>query len=127
MLAFLNHSLHREEQPMKARTLVFSLACAAFLSIPSVSAAQNEPGSEKHPSKPRTVAALVSADAKSFASKQGQWTVANPEALTGYQNQRVKVKYLVSAEPNRVQILSVKAVPAYAQTAAYKSDSAYRR
>ena len=114
---------------MKARTLVFSLACAAVFLIPSVSLAQgtSEPAPEKHPSKPRTVAALVSADAKSFDSKKGQWTVSNPEALAGYQNQRVKVKYLISTETSRAQILEVKARPAATQNAAYKTDSAYRR
>jgi hypothetical protein len=114
---------------MKARTLVFSLAGAAVFLIPSVSLAQGapEPAAEKHPAKPRTVAALVSADARSFDSKQGQWTVSNPEALAGYQNQRVKVKYLISTETSRAKILAVKSEPASTQNSAYKSDSAYHR
>jgi hypothetical protein len=115
---------------MKGRTSVFLLAFAVLSLFPAVSLAQRAPenAAQKHPPKARTVAALVSADAKSFMdSKQGQWTVSNPEVLTGYQNQRVKVKYLMSAEPHRAEVLSVKTVPTYTQNTAYKTDSAYHR
>ena len=112
---------------MKARTLVCSLASALFL-LPVRAPGQDTGASEKHAPKPRTVAALVSADAKSFLdSKNGQWTVANPEALAGYQNQRVKVKYLASGEVHQARILAVKAVAASTENTAYKTDSAYRR
>jgi hypothetical protein len=112
---------------MKARSLACSLASALLL-LPLAAPGQDSGASVKHAPKPRTVAALVSADAKSFLdSKQGQWTVLNPEALAGYQNQRVKVKYLGSGEVHQARILAVQAVPAATENTAYKTDSAYHR
>jgi hypothetical protein len=112
---------------MKARTLLGSLASALFL-FPATTPGQDTGAPGKHSQKPRTVAALVSADAKSFRDpKQAQWTAANPEALSGFENQRVKVSYLESGEAHRARILSVEAAPASSRNTAYKTDSAYRR
>jgi hypothetical protein len=109
---------------MKLKTLVPWVAVA--LLMPALSLGQNAP--QAHPAKPRTIAAVVSADAKSFLdAKQASWTVSNPEALSGFQNQRVKVKYVISAESNRAQVLSVKPIPAVVQFSASKTDSAFHR
>jgi hypothetical protein len=102
---------------------VVSLSLLAIL-VPAASLAQEAPRAHK----PRTVAGFVGADAKTFLdAKQSQWTVANPTALTGYENQQVKVKYLVAADQKQIQILSVKLVQAQVQNTAFKTDSAFRR
>jgi len=112
---------------MKTRILLLFLALAFMLSATTRAQDTRKPAMQTH-AKPRTAAALVSADAKSFMDqKHGQWAVVNPEALSGYQNQRVKVKYLLSTERNQAQILSVKPIPAVTQTTAQKTDSAFRR
>ena len=104
------------------KSLILPLALAIL--VPAVSLAQEAPRTPK----PRTVAGLVSADGKTFlAAKQSQWAVVNPTALTGYENRRVKVKYLVAADQKRIQILSVKPVQAQIQNTAFKTDSAFRR
>jgi hypothetical protein len=109
------------ETPMK-KSLILPLALAIL--VPAVSLAQEAPRTHK----PRTVAGLVSADAKTFLdAKQCQWTVANPTVLTGYENQRVKVKYLVAAGQKQILILSVKPVQAQIQNTAFMTDSAFRR
>lgn len=115
--------------------LILSLAVAML--VPAVSLAQDaaKPAAQTSTSseaarshKPRTVAGLVSADAKTFLdAKQSQWTVINPTALTGYENQRVKVKYLLATDQKQIQVLSVKPAEAQVQTTAYKTDSAFRR
>jgi hypothetical protein len=92
--------------------------------VPAVSLAQEAARTPK----PRTVAGLVSADGKTFLDvKQSQWTVVNPIALIGYENQRVQVKYLVATDQKQIQILSVKPVQAQIQNTAFKTDSAFRR
>jgi hypothetical protein len=109
------------ETPMK-KSLILPLALAIL--VPAVSLAQQAPRTPK----PRTVVGLVSADAKTFLdTKQSLWTVANPSVLTGYENQRVKVKYLVAADQKQILILSVKPVPAQIQNNAFRTDSAFRR
>jgi hypothetical protein len=111
------------ETPVK-KSLILPLALAIL--VPAVSLAQDAPKPAAH--KPRTVAGLVSPDAKTFLdAKQSQWAVANPTALSGYENQRVKVKYLLAADQKQIQILSVKPVQAQIQNTAFKTDSAFRR
>lgn len=106
------------------KSLILPLAFAIL--VPAVSLAQEAPKPAAH--KPRTVAGFVSADAKSFLdAKQGQWTVANPAALTGFENQRVKVKYLLATDQKQIQVLSVKPAPAEIQNTAFRTDSAFRR
>jgi len=102
----------------------FILALALAILVPAVSLAREAPRTHK----PRTVTGLVSADAKTFLdAKQSQWTVANPSVLTGYENQRVKVKYLVAADQKQMLILSVKPVQAQIQNTAFMTDSAFHR
>ena len=102
----------------------FSLLLALAILVPAGSLAQEVPRAHK----PRTVQGFVSADAKTFLdTRQGQWTVVNPTALAGYENQRVKVKYLVAADQKQIQILSVKPVQTQIQNTAFKTDSAFRR
>ena len=104
------------------KSLILPLALAIL--VPAVSLAQEAPRTPK----PRTVAGLISADGKTFLdAKQSQWTVANPAVLTGYENQRVKVKYLVAADQKQILILSVKPVQAQIQNTAFMADSAFRR
>jgi hypothetical protein len=108
------------ETPMK-KSLILLLA---LVLVPAVSLAQEAPRSRK----PRTVAGFVSADAKTFLdAKQSQWTVVNPTVLSGYENQRVKVKFVVAADQKQIQILSVRLVPAQIRNTAFKTDSAFRR
>lgn len=103
------------------KSLILPLALAIL--VPAVSLAQEAPRTHK----PRTVAGLISADRKTFLdAKQSQWTVANPAVLAGYENQRVKVKYLV-ADQKQILILSVKPVQAQIQNTAFMADSAFRR
>ena len=109
------------------KTLLVAALLALVLLLPVASIAQDRP-SASHASKPHTVAALINSDGHSFLdSKQNRWTVANPAALSGYENQRVKVKYLVSSELRYAEIVSVKRIPVYTPTSAQKSDSAFRR
>lgn len=104
------------------KSLILPLALAIL--VPAVSLAQQAPRTHK----PRTIAGLVSADAKTLLdAKQSQWTVANPTLLAGYENQRVKVKYLVAAKEKQILILSVKPVQARIQNTASLGDSAFRR
>ena len=104
------------------KSLILPLALAIL--VPAVSLAQEAPRTHK----PRTVAGLISADGKTFLdAKQCSWTVANPTVLTGYENQRVKVKYLVAAGQKQILILSVKPVQAQIQNTAFMTDSAFRR
>ena len=104
------------------KSLILPLALAIL--GPAVSLAQEAPRTHK----PRTVAGFVSADGKTFLdAKQSQWTVANPAVLTGFENRRVKVKYLVAVDQKQIQILSVKRAPAQIQNTAFKTDSAFRR
>jgi hypothetical protein len=117
------------------KSVLLTLAFAMF--VPAVSLAQDAPkpatqasasGEAPRVHKPRTVAGFVSADAKTFLDgKQSQWTVVNPTALTGYENQRVKVKYLLATDQKQIQVLSVKPAEAQTQNAAFKTDSAFRR
>jgi hypothetical protein len=116
------------------KSLIVSLAFAML--VPAVSLAQDaakpvqtSASSETRPShKPRTVAGFVSADGKTLLDgKQSQWAVINPTALTGYENQRVKVKYLLAIDQKQIQVLSVKPAQAQTQNTAYKTDSAFRR
>ncbi len=117
------------------KSLILSLALA--LLVPAVllaqdaakPAAQNSTSSEAAGTpKPRTVAGLLSADARTFLdAKQSRWTVINPAVLTGYENQRVKVKYRLAADQKQIQVLSVKPAQAPAQNTAFKADSAFRR
>lgn len=113
------------------KRLVFALLLAAAVLLPASSLAQDspkpsEPSSAPH--KARTVAAFVNADGSSFLdTHQGQWLVANPASLSGYQNQRVKVRFQLIPGQNRAQILSVKPLPVYTPTSAHPSDSAFRR
>ena len=117
------------------KSLILPLGFA--LLVPAVSLAQDAPkpadqsaisSDRPRAHKPRTVAGFVSADAKTFLdAKQSQWTVANPTALTGYENQRVKVKYLLATDQKQIQVLSVKPVQTQIQNTAYKTDSAFRR
>lgn len=117
------------------KSLVLSLAVAMLL--PAVSAAQEAvkpaaqttaSGEAPRAQKPRTVAGFVSADGKIFLDlKQSQWIVANPTALNGFENQRVKVKYLLATDQKQIQVLSVKPAQAQTQNTAFKTDSAFRR
>ena len=117
------------------KSVLLTLAFAMF--VPAVSLAQDAPkpatqasasGEAPRAHKPRTVAGFVSADAKTFLdAKQSQWTVVNPTALTGYENQRVKVKYLLATDQRQMQVLSVKPAEAQTQNTAFKTDSAFRR
>ena len=104
------------------KSLLLPLALAIL--VPAVSLAQEAPRSHK----PRTAAGFVSADAKTFLdANQSQWQVVNPSALAGYENQRVKVKYLIATDQKQIQILSVKPAQAQIQNTAFKTDSAFRR
>ena len=104
------------------KSLILPLALAIL--VPAVSLAQEAPRIHKA----RTIAGLVSADAKTFLdAKQSQWTVANPIVLAGYENQRVKVKYLVAVNEKQILILSVKPVQAQIHNTASMGDSAFRR
>jgi hypothetical protein len=117
-----------KEMPMKR--LVFAILLAAAVLLPATALAQDtpKPSESSTPHKARTVAALVSADGSSFLdTHQGQWQAANPASLSGYQNQRVKVKFQLLPGQNRAQILSVKPLPVYTRTSANPSDSAFRR
>jgi len=117
------------------KSLILSLAVAML--VPAVSLAQNaaKPAAQSSTSseaarthKPRTVAGLVSADAKTFLdAKQSQWTVMNPTALTGYENQRVRLKYVLATDQKQIEVLSVKPAQAQTQNTAFKTDSAFRR
>lgn len=113
------------------KRLVFAVLFAAAVLLPATALAQDppkpsEPSSAPH--KARTVAAFVSADGSSFLdTHQGQWLVANPASLAGYQNQHVKVKFQFVAGQNRAQILSVKPLPVPTRTSANPFDSAFRR
>ena len=91
-------------------------------------AQQSSSNESRHTEKPRTVAGLVGADAKTFLdAKYGRWTVANPTALSGFENQRVKVKYILATDRSQMLILSVKLARSETQNTAYKTDSAFRR
>src|SRR5258708_2420598 len=116
------------------KSLILSLALA--LLVPAVllaqdaakPAAQNSTSSEAAGTpKPRTVAGLVSAARTFLDAKQSRWTVINPAVLTGYENQRVKVKYRLAVDQKQIQVLSVKPAQAPAQNTAFKADSAFRR
>jgi hypothetical protein len=112
------------------KRLLFAILLAAAVLLPVSSLAQDAPKPPElsAPHKARTVAAFVSADGSSFLdTHQGQWLVANPASLSGYQNQRVKVKFQLVPGQNRAQILSVKPLPVYTRTSANPSDSAFRR
>lgn len=112
---------------MKRALLIAATALA--LLIPVASLAQDSPKpahSESH--KTRTISAVINADGKSFLdTKQNRWTVANPAALAGLENQRVRVRYLVSTASHSVEILAVKALPTLAMLTAHPCDSAFRR
>lgn len=113
---------------MKRLLLAILLAAAVLLPASSLAQDAPKPSELSAPHKARTAAALVSADGSSFLdTHQGQWLVANPASLSGYQNQRVKVKFRLIPGQNRAQILSVKPLPVYARTSANPSDSAFRR
>ena len=105
------------------------LSMAALLLLPAASHGQERSNSRRESSaKPRVVAALVSSDARSFQdSHQHQWLVANPEAVSAFANQRVKVKYLLAAGSRQVQIVSVKLLPGLSTVTTHPSDSAFRR
>ncbi len=117
------------------KSLILSLAVAML--VPAVSLAQDaaKPAAQNSRTreaartpKPRTVAGLVSADARTFLdAKHRQWTVINPTALTGYENQRVTVKYLLATDQKQIQVLSVKPAQAETLNTAFKTDSAFRR
>ena len=112
------------------KRLLFAILLIAAVLLPASSLAQDAPKPPElsAPHKARTVAAFVSADGSSFLdTHQGQWLVANPTSLSGYQNQRVKVKFQLVPGQNRAQILSVKPLPVYTRTSASPSDSAFRR
>jgi len=112
------------------KRLVFASLLAAAVLFPASTLAQDapKPSESSAPHKARTVAALVSSDGSSFLdTHQGQWLVSNPASLSGYQNQRVKVKFALLSEKNRAQILSVKPLPVLIQTSAHPSDPAFRR
>lgn len=78
--------------------------------------------------KPHTVAGIVGIDGKTFLdTRHSRWTVANPAILSGFENQRVKVKYLLATDRSQLQIVSVKAIPQETQNTAFKMDSAFHR
>jgi hypothetical protein len=121
------------------RTLLFAATALALL-IPVTSLAQQQRQSagsqvssssahQRQPSeKPRTISAIIADDGKSFLdSKQNHWTVVNPTVLAGLANQRVRIKYLVTAATNSVEILAVNAMPTLTMLTAHPSDSAFRR
>ena len=95
----------------------------------SAAAAQQFSSNEsRRTEKPRTVAGLVGADAKIFLdTKHIRWMVANPAALSGFENQRVKVRYVLTIDRSQMRIVSVKPAQSETQNTAYKTDSAFRR
>jgi len=112
------------------KRLLFAILLAAAVLLPASALAQDasNQSASSTPDRARTVAAFVSADGSSFLdTHQVHWLVANPASLSGYQNQRVKVKFQLLSGQNRAQILSVKPIPVYSRTSANPSDSAFRR
>ena len=110
------------------KSLLLPLALAIL--IPTVTFAQDrlQPASHSSRHKTRTAAGLVSSDARTFVdARHNPWIVANPEAVAGFENQRVTVKFALVPSQKQIQILSIKPAPAQVQIAAYKSDSAFRR
>ncbi|OLC93214.1 MAG: hypothetical protein DMG35_05365 [Acidobacteria bacterium] len=110
---------------MKKLVLSF-LAIPLLLPIPA--AGQNNSSGKSSTAKSITISGRVSEDGKSVIARNGEpWSVTNPGALAGHENQQVKVKCQKTSADHSVRVLSVKTVATPTMYHVNPSDSAFRR
>ena len=74
------------------------------------------------------VLAKVSTDARTlYTDLDSEWRVTNASMLKGYEDRLVRVRCIVDAEMNQLQILSVRKDSGESTFAARYGDSAFRR
>src|SRR5260370_9325660 len=68
---------------------------------------------QKKPNKPPSILGKVGSDGKTFTADKDSkiWKVNNPEAFSGIEGRHAKVKALVHAPQNQIQILAVHTFP----------------
>ena len=101
---------------------------AVPLLLPVYAFGQNHNAAKSSSAKAITISARVSDDGKSLIAKNGEpWSVANPEALAGHENQQVKIKCLKILADHQLRVLSLKATATPTTYHVNPSDSAFRR
>lgn len=85
-------------------------------------------GQNHNTAKAITISGRISADGKSLIATNGEsWSVANPDALTGHENQQVKVKCQISSANHDIRVRSLRTVATPVAYHANPGDSAFRR
>jgi hypothetical protein len=104
-----------------------SIISGSALAQDKMAATQSEHATAFSP-KPLTVSGKVSQDGKTFLTDiDSEWSVANADALKGYEGHVVRVKCYVDTEKSSIKVLSVKREGSESNYAARNTDSAFRR
>ncbi len=108
------------------KKLVLSLLAIPLL-LPMPAVGQNSNSGKSSTAKSIKISGRVSEDGKILIAKNGEsWSVSNPGALAGHQNQQVKVKCQKASADHLIQVLSVKTL-ATQKYAVNLGDAAFRR
>lgn len=85
-------------------------------------------GQNHNTAKAITISGRISADGKSLIATNGEsWSVANPDALAGHENQQIKVKCQISSATHDIRVLSVKTIATEVTFHPNPGDSVFRR
>lgn len=110
---------------MKKLVLCF---LAVPLLLPVSAFGQNHNAAKSSSAKTLTISGRVSEDGKSLIAKNGErWSVANPDALAGQENQQVKVKCQISSATHDIRVRSLRIVATPVTYHVNPGDSAFRR
>lgn len=109
------------------KKLILSLLALPLL-FPVSAFGQDQYAAKSNTSKAITISGRVSADGKNLIATNGEsWSVANPDALAGHENQQVKVKCQISSATRDIRVISLRTVATPVAYHANPGDSAFRR